>query len=129
MRLTIKPKYYLFCIAAFALSGCAGFSSSSYSCNDLKPWMESVKRLSGGKNLNNVATNKMAYLLSPAFNDEVFKPTFGKPYLQLNKKERNGINNSLVKCFPEPWVTVGLRVPFQPSNENKKPSTLVATRH
>ncbi len=107
-----KPIYYLL-LSTFILSSCSGLGSKNYSCETIQPWMASVTVLADGVGLNHIPAAKLANRLAPAFNDDAFKPVFGKSYSALDKKEREGIRLALKRCYPAPWVGLGISIPFQ----------------
>ncbi len=94
-----------------------------YSCEDFEPWMDTIKSLQGRHNLGRLNSLQIAQLLSPAFNDDVFKPVFGKSYSHLSQEEKSRIYTKLNKCYPNAWIRFGLSTPFVTSaqpNQNQK---------
>jgi len=103
-------KYFL--VMIFFLTGCTVLSNNHYSCEDFDLWMDTIKTLKVGHNLNQLNSLQMAQILSPAFNDDVFRPVFGKTYSQLSKEEKDKIYTKLNKCYSFAWIRFGISTPF-----------------
>lgn len=101
-----KPKYIFFFLFILLLPGCATKLSEAYECEIFKPWQATLKDLNEKANLRYGGEDKLIPVLAPAFNDEVFKVTFGTSYKDLTKKQGAQIWRSMYACDPTSFAAV-----------------------
>ncbi len=99
-----KVNHIFIFLIVLILSSCATKPADRYSCETFDPWMASIKQLTSIQSFSRYNRSDVAKMLAPAFNDEVFVPSFGKSFRELSKEEGEAIWQSMNKCRPAGWA-------------------------
>lgn len=98
------PVFLLFLTSCTTERSRAIALSKSYSCKSFNTWKLAMNELAGVEKLQYLKSFELAKRIAPAFNDEVFKVSFGKSFSELSKNESEGIWRSMQRCRTPAWM-------------------------